>query len=331
MRRRDVIRLLGGVSFGGAAATLPLAARAQQPTMPRVGVLSSRASDDVPELMAAFREGLKETGYVEGRNVAFEFRWAGGYDRLPEMAADLVRRQVAVIVAVGGVPSARAAKAATATIPVVFGVGADPVALGIVASLKEPGGNLTGVTNFNLELGQKRLELVREVLPGAKAVALLVNPNTPLAEPLAKDSQAAARTFGLDVHVLQAASERDIDDVFANLIQMRVDALVIGADAYFSSRSAQFAALAIRYALPTVGSFRDFAVAGGLMSYGGSLADQFHWVGVYTGRILAGAKPADLPVQQSTKVELIVNQKAAKTLDLTLPLALLGRADEVIE
>ena len=302
MRRREFITL------GGTTILVPLAARARQPAMPVVGILSSRASDDVPELMVAFREGLKENGYIQGRNVIFEYRWAGGYERLPDMAADLVHRQVAALVAFGGVPAARAAKSATTTIPVIFTVGADPVALGIVASLKEPGGNLTGVTNFNLELGQKRLELVREVLPRAKNVALLVNPSTPLAEPLAKDLQAAASAFGLEIHVLPAASEHDIDDVFANLSKTRVDALVIGADAYFSNRSMQLAALSARFALPAIGSYRDFAVDGGLMSYGGSLADQYYWVGVYTARILAGAKPADLPVQQSTKVELIVNQ-----------------------
>jgi putative ABC transport system substrate-binding protein len=281
--------------------------------------------------MAAFREGLGETGYAEGRNVAIEYRWADGYERLPAMAADLVQRQVAVIVSAGGMPSARAAKAATAVIPVIFAVGADPVAMGLVTSLNRPGGNLTGVTNINLELASKRLELLHEVLPGATSVALLVNPSTPLAEPISKDFHAAARSFGLDVHILQATSEHDIDDAFTNLVKMQVDALVIGADAYFSNRGEQLAALSLRYMLPTIGSFRDFAAAGGLMSYGGSLADQYYWIGVYTGRVLKGEKPADLPVQQSTKVELTINLKAAKTFGLTIPITLLGRADEVIE
>jgi len=328
MRRREFIALVGGAA---SAAGCPLATQAQQSAMPVVGFLSSRASDSAPEIMAAFRKGLNEIGFVEGRNLSIEYRWAGGYDRLPTMAADLVHRQVAVIVASGGVPSAVAAKAATTVIPVIFAVGADPVVMGLVESLKEPGGNLTGVTNFNLELGSKRLELLREVLPSATRVALLVNPRTPLTAPLAKDAQAAGRSLGLDVHVLQAASERDFEDAFKNLKEMRADALLIGADAYFSNHSEQLAALSIRNALPTIGSFREFAIAGGLMSYGGSLADQFYWVGVYTGRILKGAKPADLPVQQSTKVELIINQKTAKAFGLTLPLALLGRADEVIE
>jgi putative ABC transport system substrate-binding protein len=325
VRRRRFIALLGG------AAAWPLAAGAQQPAMPVVGFLSSGSPDASAERMRPFHQGLSESGYVEGRNVAIEYRWADGYDRLPAMAADLVHRQVAAIVAIGGIPAARAAKAATTTIPIVFAVGADPVAIGLVPSLNRPGGNLTGVTNFNLELGQKRLELLHEVVPGATVIALLVNPNTPLAEPLSADLQAAARSFGLQVHVLQARTEHDIEDAFTTLVQLRADALVIGADAYFASRRKQLAALAVRHALPTVGSFRDFAEAGGLMSYGGSLSDQFRSIGVYAGRILAGQKPADLPVQQSTKVELIINLKAAKALGLNVPVTLLGRADEVIE
>jgi putative tryptophan/tyrosine transport system substrate-binding protein len=323
--RRQFISALGG------AAAWPLTARAQQPAVPVIGFLSSRVSDDAPQLTAAFRDGLAETGHVEGRNVAVDYRWAGGYDRMPAMAADLVQHQVAVIVAAAGIPSAQAAKAATRTIPVVFAVGADPVAMGLVASLNLPGGNLTGVTNINLELGSKRLEVLHEVLPHATSVALLVNPKTPLAGPLVNDLQAAGSSFGIEIHVLEATSAPDIDDAFAKLIKMRVDALVIGADAFFSNHSEQLAELAVRNALPTIGSFRDFAAAGGLMSYGGSLLDQFHWIGVYAGRVLNGVKPADLPVQQSTKVELIINLKAAKALGLNIPLPLLGRADEVIE
>ena len=327
MKRREFITLLGG----GAATAWPLAARAQQSTMPVIGFLSSGSPDLLANRVHAFRQGLSETGFVEGRNVAIEYRWANGYERLPVMAAELVHRRVTVIAATGGIPSVRAAMAATTTIPVIFTVGADPVVLGVVASLNRPGGKVTGVTNFNLELEQKRLELLHEVMPGATKIVLLVNPNTPLAEPLSRDLVTAARPLGLEMHVLRAASERDIEDAFTTLMRLRADALVIGADAYFSIRSEQLAVLCIRHALPSIGSFRDFAEAGGLMSYGGNLLDQFHAVGVYAGRILKGEKPADLPVQQSTKVELIINLKAAKALGLTIPLPLLGRADEVIE
>jgi ABC-type uncharacterized transport system substrate-binding protein len=327
MRRREFVTLLGG-----AAAAWPLAARAQQPGMPVIGFLGGGSPDTDAHLLAAFLQGLSETGYVEGRNVAIEYRWADGQNnRLPAMAADLVRRRVAVIAANGGTPSALAAKAATTTIPTVFYVAVDPVGVGLVASLNRPGGNLTGVTQLGVEIGPKRLELLHELLPTARTIALLVNPTSPLAEPLQKDLEAAARTLGLQIHVLRASAERDFDKAFAMLVQLRAGGLVIGADAFFSSRSDQLAALALRYAVPTIYQYRDFAAAGGLMSYGGSNTDNYRLVGVYTGRILKGDNPADLPVQQATKVELIINMKTAKALGLTFPITLLGRADEVIE
>jgi len=324
MKRREFFGLLGGV------AVWPLAARAQQ-AMPVIGYLGSGLPNKNTETMQAFRRGLSEAGYDEGRNVAIEYRWSNGYTGLSEMASDLVKRNVAAIVAGGGVPAAQAAKAATTSIPIVFAVGADPVEFGIVPSLNRPAGNITGVTNFNLELGQKRLELLHEMMPDAKRIGLLVNPETALAHPLSDEARAAAQTMGLEVHILRAASEQEIDRAFAELAGRRADALIIGADAYFAARSEQIAALAARNALAVVGSFRVFARLGGLMSYGASLVDQYRSVGAYTGRILAGAKPADLPVQQSTKVELIVNLKTAKVLGVTVPVALLGRADEVIE
>jgi putative ABC transport system substrate-binding protein len=324
MRRRAFMGLLGAVAW-------PLAAQAQKPVMPVIGYLGSGLPNKGSETIAAFRRGLSEAGYDEGRNVAIEYRWSDGYAGLSEMASGLVRQNVAAIVAAGGVPAAQAAKAATTAIPIVFAVGADPVAFGIVPSLNRPAGNITGVTNFNLELGQKRLELLHEMMPGAKRIGLLVNPETALAHPLSDEARAAAQMMGLEVHVLRATNEQDIDRAFAELAALRADALMIGADAYFSSQSGQIAALAARNALAVVGSFRVFARLGGLMSYGASVVDQFHSVGVYTGRILAGTKPADLPVQQSTKVELIVNLKTAKGLGITVPVSLLGRADEVIE
>ncbi|THD63388.1 MAG: ABC transporter substrate-binding protein [Bradyrhizobium sp.] len=324
MKRRQFMTLLGG------AAAWPLAVRAQQ-TMPVIGYLSSGAPDKTTDPMQAFRRGLSEAGYDEGRNVAIEYRWGDGYGGLVEMASDLVQRKVAAIVAAGGVPSAQAAKAATSTIPIIFAVGGDPVAFGIVSSLNRPSGNITGVTNFNLELGQKRLELLHEMMPGARRIGLLVNPATALADPLSDDARAAAQTMGLQLHVLRAANEQEIEKAFAELAALRADALIIGADAYFGSRSQQLASLAARNALAAVGSFRFFARAGGLISYGGSVVDQFHSVGVYTGQVLAGKKPADLPVQQSTRVELAINLKTAKILGLDIPASILARADEVIE
>jgi putative ABC transport system substrate-binding protein len=326
VKRREFITLAGG-----AAAAWPLAAHAQQPAMPVIGFLGTRASGDDPHLLAALRAGLKEAGYVEGRNVVIEYRFAANqYDRLPALAADLVRRQVAVIAANGF--AAQAAKAATATIPIVFVAGFDPVEVGLVASLSQPGGNVTGVSILDVELGPKRLELLHELVPTATTMVALVNPSDPKrAETILRELRAAARTLALQLHVLQAGTDRDLDAVFATLVQLRAGGLVIGGEPFFNSRSEQLGALTRRQAVPAIYQLREFAAAGGLMSYGGSLTDAYRLVGVYTGRILKGEKPADLPVQQSTKVDLIINLKTAKALGLTVPLSLLGRADEVIE
>ena len=325
MKRRTFITLIGG------AVAWPLAARAQQPAMPVVGVLVSRGAGDDPHLLAAFRQGLKDVGYVEGQNMATAYRFAEGqYDRLPALAADLVRLEVTVIAALG-TPAAPAAKAATAAIPIVFTVGVDPVEVGLVAGLSRPGGNLTGVTGMGVELGPKRLELLHELVPRATVVAALLNPNTTGAETLSTDLLASARSLGLKLHVLNAVSERDFDAAFATVAQLRAGGLVIGNDPFFISCSEQLAALALRHAVPTIFQFRAFATAGGLMSYGGNLTDLYRLAGVYTGRILKGEKPADLPVQQVTKVELILNLKTAKALGLEVPPSLLARADEVIE
>ena len=328
MKRREFITLLGG-----AAAAWPLAAQAQQPAMPVIGFLGAESPDRWASRTRALHQGLGETGYVEGRNVAIEYRWAAGQnDRLPALAADLVRGRAKLIVTPGSTPAALAAKAATKTVPIVFYVGGDPVELGLVASLNRPGGNLTGVTTLTSEVGPKRLQLLYELVPTATIVALLVNPTNPdLAEPATKDLQAAARTLGVQLHVLHASAERDFDAVFSSLVQQRVSALVIVNDALFSTRVEQLAVLAIRHAVPAVYQFREFVAAGGLMSYGTGFIDAFRQVGVYTGRILGGEKPADLPVQQTTKAELIINLKTAKALGLTVPTALLVRADEVIE
>jgi putative ABC transport system substrate-binding protein len=326
MKRRDFLTLLGG-----AAAAWPLTAGAQQPAMPVVGFLGLGAPANTASRVRAFHQGLSETGYVDGRNVAIEFRWAEDQqDRLPLLAADLARRPVAVIAA-SGISAAAAAKAATTTIPIVFNMGQDPVERGFVASLNRPGGNLTGVSNLNVELGPKRLELMRELLPTAIIITLLVDPTGPNAVTLMRDLQTAARALGLQLHVLHASSERDFDAVFATLLQLRAGALVIGNDGLFINRPERLGALTRRHEVPTIFQFREFAAAGGLMSYGDSLTEQNRMAGVYVGRILKGEKPADLPVQQSTKIELIINLKTAKALGLTVPLSLLGRADEVIE
>jgi putative ABC transport system substrate-binding protein len=325
VKRREFITLLGGT------AVWPLAARAQQPAMPVVGWLGLGSPGPNPPTVRAFRQGLSEAGYVEGRNVAIEYRWTENQnDRFPALAADLVRRQVAVIAA-AGVSATAAAKAATTTIPIVFNMGLDPVERGFVASLNRPGGNLTGVSNLNVELGPKRLELIHELVPTATVMALLVDPTGPNAATLSRDMQTAAHTLGLQLHVLHASTERDFDTVFATLVQLRAGALVIGNDGVFINRPEQLGALTARHAVPTIFQYREFAAAGGLMSYGGSLTEPLRQVGVYTGRILKGEKPADLPVQQSTKVELFINLKTAKALGVTIPLALLTRADEVIE
>jgi putative ABC transport system substrate-binding protein len=327
MRRREFIRLLGG-----AAAAWPLAARAQRPTMPVIGLLGSDSPELYADRLRAFRQGLKETGYIEGQSLAIEYRWAEGRnDQLPVLAADLARRQVSVIVALGSTPATLAAKAATTTIPVVFFIGADPLQLGLVASLSRPGGNLTGVTSLNQELVAKRVELLHEVVPGTTSMALLINPTSPnLTKTAIEDAHAAARSLGRNLDVLHASTERDIDTVFAALTQLRVGSLVIGVDAFFISRSEQLATLALRRAVPAIFQYRPFAAAGGLMSYGTPI-ETYSLAGVYTGRVLKGEKPADLPVLQVTKVELILNLRTAKTLGLTFPLSLLGRADEVIE
>lgn len=327
MRRREFISF-----FGGVAIAWPLMARAQQ-TMPVIGFLGSSSPDLYANPVRAFRQGLSETGYIEGRNVAIEFRWADGQnDRLPALAADLVRRQVSVIVAPGSTPAALAAKAATATIPIVFQVGIDPIAAGLVTSLARPGANITGVTNINTELVSKRLELLRELVPRATIVALLVNPTSPeITEAVSRDLQSTARTLGLQLQILHASTDRDFDVVFTTLAQLRVGALVIAPDAFFISRSEQLGALTARHAMPAITQFREFAVAGGLMSYGGSFTEPARQVGIYTGRILKGEKPANLPVQQPMKVELVINLKTAKALGVTVPQSVLNRADEVIE
>jgi putative tryptophan/tyrosine transport system substrate-binding protein len=325
MRRRDLITLLSG------AVTWSFTARAQQPAMPVVGYLSASSRDGGEERAATFRRGLQESGYVEGQNVAIEYRWADEQvDRLPVMAADLVRRQVTVIAATT-TPAALAAKAATTTIPIVFTTVGDPVRLGLVTSLNRPGGNVTGVTQLNVEVAPKRLELLRQLVPTTSVMALLVNSANPNAEANTKDLQAAARTLGLELHVLNATTERDFDAVFAKLLQLRAGGLVIGADNLFASRIEQLAALALRHAVPTIYQSRDFVVAGGLLSYGTDFRETYRLAGNYTGRVLKGEKPADLPVQQASKVEFYINLKTAKALGLNVPAAMQARVDEMIE
>ena len=325
--RREFTMLLGGTT-----AAWPLVVRAQQSAMPVIGFLNATSLDGYRPMVDSFHQGLQETGYAEGRNVAIEYRWAEGrIDRLPALAAELVDRQVSVIAATT-LPAALAAKAATTTIPIVFETGGDPVQVGLVASLNRPGGNVTGVTQLNVVVAPKRLELLHELVPSARVAAFLVNPANPAStEPVLRASQLAAYNFGLELHVLNASTEGDFDAIFANVIQLRASGLVIGSDAFFTSRSEQLAALALRYAVPTIYEGRGFFAAGGLVSYGGSLADSYRLAGVYAGRVLKGEKPGELPVQQGTKVELFLNLKTARTLGLDVPTALLVRADEVIE
>jgi putative ABC transport system substrate-binding protein len=326
MRRRDFITLLGG-----AAAAWPLSARAQQP-MPVIGYLSPGSQESDVLRLTHFRKGLSETGYIEGRDVAIEYRWSDGLnERLPALAAELVRQRVSVIVA-AGTPSALSAKEATATIPIIFLTAADPVLIGLVASLSRPDANITGVASLAVELGPKQLELLHELVPAATTIALLVNPTTSTnAETLTRELRTAARTFGLQLHVLYASTKRDFDTAFAALERLRAGALVIGTDNFFNSQSQQLAALAVRHAVPTIYPFHEYAQAGGLMSYGTSYAAPYRLTGIYAGRILKGERPADLPVQQTTKIELVINLKTAKALGLDVPPTLLGRADEVIE
>ena len=325
MRRREFITLLGG------AAAWPLAARAQQPAMPVIGFFHSASPGPAAPHVAAFRQGLAETGYVEGRNVAIEYRWAEGqYDRLPAMAGELVRRPVTVIVATP-IPAAVAAKAATASIPIVFNVAGDPVRLGLVASLARPGGNATGVNSFQAELGAKQLGLLRELLPTAVRIGLLVNPTNANVEGVTRDVRESASAIGVQIDIVQASDSRQIEDAFATLVRNRADALVVGSDAYFVSRRLQLATLATRHAIPAVFNAREFPEAGGLMSYGTNLTEVYRQLGVYSGRILNGAKPPELPVNQSTKFEFVINLPTARALGLEVPATLLARADEVIE
>jgi putative tryptophan/tyrosine transport system substrate-binding protein len=326
MLRREVITMIGG-----AVAAWPLTASGQQ-AMPVIGYLSPGSPESDALRLTGLRQGLNDTGYVAGQSVAIEFRWAEGqHDRLPELATDLVRRQVAVIAA-AGVPPALAAKAATATIPIVFGVAVDPVELGLVTSLNRPGGNVTGVTNLNVEVGPKRVELLRELLPSATLIAVLVNPTNPtIGEPFVRDLQAAAGTLGLKLQVLHASTERDFDTVFATLAQLQAGALVISPDQFLTSRIEQLAQLTLLHGIPAISQLRQFTAAGGLMSYGSSETEYYRPIGIYAGRILKGEKPSDLPVQRSAIVELIINLKTARILGLTIPLPLVGRADEVIE
>ncbi len=327
MNRREFISLLGG-----AAAAWPLAARAQQTATPVIGFLSSGSPEPFAHLVAAFHRGLNEAGYVAGLNVVIEFRWADNqYDRLPALAADLVRRQVTVIVASGADPPVTAAKAATQTIPVVFTGADDPVKSGLVASLNRPGGNTTGMTLFGTELEAKRLEMLRRLAPGAAKIAVLLNPNNPNVQPRLEEVRRAQHTDDQELMILYAGTQADIDAAFATMVTQRAAALHVSADPFFNNRRTQIVALAARHAMPAIYPFRDFAAAGGLISYGNSLPDAYFQTAIYTGRILKGAKPADLPVLRPTKFELVINLKTAKTLGLNLPHNLLALADEVIE
>jgi ABC-type uncharacterized transport system substrate-binding protein len=327
MRRRAFIRLLGG-----AAVSWPLAARAQQPAMPVVGYLYGGSPGASADFVAAFRKGLSDAGYVEGQNVAIEYRWThNDNDRLPELTADLVRRRVAVIVTPNFIAAALAAKAATTTIPIVFGGGFDPVHAGPVASLNKPGGNATGVSFMSVELGAKRLGLLHELLPGAARLAMLVNPTNPNAEANITEARGAASYIGREIEVLTASTNRDIDTAFASLVQKRADALLVSPEPLFTNRRVQLITLAARHAVPAIYPIREFAEIGGLMSYGPHITDQYRQVGVYTGRILKGEKPADLPILRPTNFEFVINLQTAKILGLEVPPTLIARADEVIE
>jgi len=326
VKRREFMSLLGG------AAAWPLAARAQQSPMPVVGILASVSPAPYAGFIAAIKEGLQQTGYIEGRNVTIEYRWADGqYDRLPPLATELAERGVAVIILVGGGPTTAAAKAATATIPIVFNTGEDPVKTDSVAALNRPGGNATGVSLLTVAMEAKRLQLLHELVPTAAVVAIIVNPNNPQADQQLQELHVAARTLGVPVEVFKAGIPSEIDTAFANVVQRRAGALHMAGDAFFNTRKEQFIVNSARHALPTIFSLREFPAAGGLMSYGPSLTDAYRQQGIYAGRILKGEKPAEMPVQQAVKVELVINLQTAKTLGLTIPLPLLGRADEVIE
>jgi len=325
---REFVALLGG-----AAAAWPLAGRAQQPALPVIGYLGAGALDNYVLYLAAFRKGLAENGFVEGQNVAIEYRWAGGqYERMAQLAADLVGRRVAVIAVPGSPPGARAAKAATSTIPIVFSVGDDPVRSGLVASISRPGGNATGINFLTGEVVAKRLALLHELLPGTARVAAFINPaDASRAEALRDEVEAAARTVGMQLQILNPSTNREIDAAFAALVRERADALFVGPDAFYNSQRVQLANMAARHVIPTAFAVREYVDAGGLMSYGTSLADMYREVGAYCGRILKGAKPSDLPVLQSTKFELVINAQTARMLGITVPPTLLARADEVIE
>jgi putative ABC transport system substrate-binding protein len=327
MKRREFITLLGG-----ATVAWPLAAHAQQPTMPVIGFINAAAQQDYKRQLAAFLKGLGETGYVEGQNVTIEYRWAeGNNDRLPALAADLVGRQVAVIAATS-TPAALAAKAATASVPIVFEVGADPVQLGLVGNLNRPGGNVTGVTQTNVEMTPKRLQLLHELLPAARVMALLVNPaNEATTETTTREVLAAARALGIELHVLNANIARDVEAAFTKAVELRAGGMVVSGGPFFFSQTENLAARCLQHAMPTIYQFHRFTAAGGLMSYGSEITDAYRLAGVYTGRVLKGDRPADLPVQQATKVEFIINLRTAKALGINVPNTLMGRADEVIE
>jgi putative ABC transport system substrate-binding protein len=324
--RRAIVAQLGSLALLG-----PVASRAQ-PALPVVGYLGAQSPASFASRIAAFRDGLAELGFVEGRNVLVEFRWAEGqHNRLPDLARDLVARQVAVIVAPGGAPAALAAKSVTTTVPIVFEMGADPVAIGLVSSLSQPEGNLTGISSLNVEVTPKRLEIIHELIPTAANIAVLVNPTSPTTESQLRSLEGPARAFGLNLHILRASTEPDFEGVFEAISRLKPDGLVVASDTFFATHSERMAALAVRHKLPAIHQSRDFAFAGGLMSYGGSFVDSHRRAGVYTGRILKGEKLADLPIQQVTKLELVLNLSTAKTIGLSFPLSLTIRADHIID